>query len=534
MVAACTSHIPLKRIPAHVIVVRHGQRVHKPPARPKSGSPPTTTTPTTGTKTLTTSAPAGTIPPTRLYLQAGDEIRVSAPAVFTFSYAGNRYRIRHGILTLKCANVRIGRTAASSATTVLAVDLKQGRVNVRSGSRPRRALVRSAEMLAFATLSSTNFVVDRNPSIRLTEAWPLNQLIITAPANRPSLRINTRATYSALANPHGIRLNVWQFDLSPLQRPTTPADALPPYWTDGSGCAVGCQPPGLVPGWPLKPFHEQHAIRAGINEIRPANLHVAVDVEANNLQPVYAIYSGRAYPAATGSYGDYKITVGPYIYWHVTPAVYSGERVTAYKTVLGAVENGFGHMAFSQGSPLTLNPLRPGSGTLVPYTDTEPPVIGPPEIFSDGRVIVRAFDPQSFIHKLSYLTPVLAPSSLAWRLYNSRGRAITGLEWAMRGSQNYPPGDARVIYAPGASNPGFGCFFTQLICIPNWVFNLAGGLTGPLPFGSMKPGRYKLTVYAWDWKGNTSALDYWFNFPLGATASVAPDEFGPLNPKYDP
>jgi hypothetical protein len=70
--------------------------------------------------------------------------------------------------------------------------------------------------------------------------------------------------------------------------------------------------------------------------------------------------------------------------------------------------------------------------------------------------------------------------------------------------------------------------------IPNWVFNLAGGLTGPLPFGSMKPGHYKLTVYAWDWKGNTSALDYWFNFPLGATASAARDEFGPLNPKYDP
>jgi hypothetical protein len=297
---------------------------------------------------------------------------------------------------------------------------------------------------------------------------------------------------------------------------------------------VGCAPPGLTPGWPLKPFHEQHVIRAGINEVRPANLHVAIDIQANDLQAVYAIYSGRAYPAATGSYGDYNIRVGPYIYWHVTPRVHAGQWVTAYKTVLGQVESGFGHIAFSQGSTArTLNPLRPGGG-LVPYTDTEPPVIGVPHIYPDGRVIVRAFDPQSFIHKLSYLTPVLAPSSLAWRLYNPKGRPLTGLEWAMRGSQNYPPGDAPIIYAPGASNPGFDCFFRKLICIPNWVYNLAGGLIGPLPFGRMSRGRYRLAVYAWDWKGNTTALDYWFHFPPAGSASIPLNEFGPLNPQYEP
>ncbi len=56
---------------------------------------------------------------------------------------------------------------------------------------------------------------------------------------------------------------------------------------------------------------------------------------------------------------------------------------------------------------------------------------------------------------------MLAPSSLAWRLYNARGRALTGLEWAMRGSQNYPPALKPVIFAPGAANPGFECFFTR-------------------------------------------------------------------------
>ena len=529
MIAACAVHIPLKKIPAHVTVVRAGKRLHNPPKQTKK--PPSGTTPPT--------APSGVTPPSTttsqsLFLQLGDRIFVRRSAVFTLSYGGNRYRIPHATITLKCLSVRVGQTAASPATRVLAVDLASGEVRVRTGSQAREGVVATREMLAFGTVKNSHFVVDRNPGVSLTSAYTLDEPIVAADVRIPKLRINTRASYTALTNRQGIRLNVWQFDLSPLQRPTTPADALPPYWADGSPCAVGCAPPGLVPGWPLKPFHEEHVVRAGINEVRPANLHVAVDIQANNFEAVYPIYSGRAYPAATGSYGDYNVRVGPYIYWHIVPRVRSGQWVTAYRTVLGQVENGFGHIAFSQGSTArTLNPLRPGGG-LVPYTDTEPPVIDVPRIYADGRVIVRAFDPQSFIHRLSYLTPVLAPSSLAWRLYNSKGHAVTGLEWAMRGSQNYPPGDAPIIYAPGASNPGFDCFYRKLICIPNWIYNLAGGLTGPLPFGRMSRGRYKLTVYAWDWKGNTSALDYWFNFPLGSAASVPATEFGPLNPQYEP
>jgi hypothetical protein len=524
VIAPCTVQIPLKKIPAHVIVVRDGKRLHNPSKPPKQ--PPTTGTTTT---------PYPITPPpksTSLFLQVGDRITVSRPAVFTFGYDGNRYRIPHGSVTLECKSLRIGGTATSPATGVLAVDLKSGRVNVRAVSHPRQALVLSPEMLTFATVRDTNFVVERNPRTSHTSAYTLDQLIVTADAGNPKLRINTRASYTALANRQGIRLNVWQFDLSPLQRPTTPADHLPPFWAGGS-CTVGCLPGGTIPGWPLKPFHQQHAIRAGIDELRPANFHVAVDIEANNFQPVYAIQSGYATVAESGV-NDTKVTVGDYTYWHISPTVSSGQYVVAYKTEVGAVENGFGHVAFSEGGDNDyLNPLRPG-GPLRPYTDTEAPVIGVPEIFSDGRVIDHAFDPQSFIHKTSYLTPVLAPAALAWRLYNSRGQAITGLEWALNSSGYISPSLKPVVFAPGASNPGFECFYTQFICIPNWVYNLAGGLTEPLPFGSMSPGRYRLTIYAWDFAGNTSALDYWFHFPLASSASVSADEFGPLDPNFDP
>ena len=527
MITACATHIPLPRIPAHVTVIRDGRRLSSPPHSTGSPTPPgTTPTPRTTTPPGITTTPG-------LFLQVGDRIRVTRPAVFTFAYAGNRFRIPHGQIRLECRNLALSSRRNGSPTTVLAVSLQSGRVRVRSGVDPRRALVLSPEMLAFATVHGTNFAVDRNPAARSTRAWTLDQLIVAATASDQALRINTRITYTAISDTKGLRLDIWPFSISPLQRPTTPTDGLVPYWADGLRCSVGCTAPGAIPGWPLRPFHEQHAIRAGINELRPANFHVAVDIEANNFQRVYAIQSGYASIRYPGT-GDVNVDVGDFYYWHINPTVSDGQYVVAYKTQIGQVLYGFYHVALSEGSTSDyLNPLRPG-GSLRPYTDSEPPIIGIPRIFSDGRVIVGAFDPQSLVQKgLPYETPVLAPSSLAWRLYNARGRALTGLEWAMRGSQNYPSGLKPVIFAPGASNPGFECFFTQRRCIPNWVYWLAEGLTQPLPLQSLPRGRYRLTVYAWDWAGNTSALDYWIKLPLATATSASSAEFGPLAPKVD-
>jgi hypothetical protein len=419
----------------------------------------------------------------------------------------------------------------------LAVALQQGRILVTAHRHIRRALVLTPEMLAFATVPGTTFAVKRNPTVSTTKAVTFGRLIVTARAADQSLRIDTRASYTAISNRRGLRLDIWPFAISRLQRRPDRQDRLPPFWVDGSACSVGCLPRGTIPGWPITPFHRQHAIRAGINELRPANFHVAVDVEASNYQPVYAIQSGYASPAATGSYGDYKVTVGSFTYWHIVPTVRSGQYVTAYKTEIGAVEHGFGHLAFEEGGDNGyLNPLRPG-GDLRPYTDTEPPILGVPRVFPDGRVIVGAFDPQSFIHKESYETPVLAPAALAWRLYTASGHPVTGLEWAMRGTGYISPALKPVIFAPGAANPGFACFYTELRCIPNWVYNLAGGLTGPVPLAGLRRGRYRLSVYVWDWAGNRSALDDWISVPVAASASAfgsLTQEYGPLNARFDP
>lgn len=519
MIAPCTVHIPFKKVPAHVAFVRQGKRLRTPPSRHHGDR---------GKKRP------------KLVLEAGDQIRKSGPGVFTLRLDDNRYRIRHGVLTLACRPQRIGPTGTRASTWTLAPFLQQGQIDVSAGRHTRRALVTTREMLAFALTRSTHFTVTRNPQVRATDAVTFDRPIIAARAFDEVVRVNTRASYTAIADSHGLRLDIWPFAISRLQRPPAPGDRLPPFWADSHPCSVGCSIPG-VGGWPLRPFHRQHAIRAGINELRPANFHVAVDIQANNFQPTYAIESGYATTAATGSYGDYKVTVGGFTYWHIVPTVSDGQWVIAYKTEIGAVENGSGHIAFQQGTDDGyLNPLRPG-GPLLPYTDTEPPIIGVPHVFPDGRVIVGAFDPQSFIHKQSFETPVLAPAALAWRLYNARGRPLTGLEWAMRGTGYISPSLKPVIFAPGASNPGWNCFYTQLRCIPNWVYNLAGGFTEPLPVQRLHPGRYRLAVYAWDWADNKSAFDDWIKLPLASSAAVVPafpgpaqPEFGPLDPRYDP
>jgi hypothetical protein len=485
VIAPCAAQIPVHRLPARVMVFEAGQRLRG----------------------------------RAVQLRRGDRIIVTAPWRFTLSYAGNRYRIPHAHLRVGCRRVAHRWT--------LALVLESGRVNVRAGVHPHRALVATPEMLASASSSNTHFVVTRNPAARGTRAWTLDRPI---EAERGPLRITSRVTYTAISNAGGLRLDIWPFAISRAQRRPSPADGLVPFWLDGSPCAVGCSPPGIVPGWPIAPFHRQHAIRSALNELRPANFHIGVDVEARNSQPVYPIESGVVRLFGVGT-PDEHVQVGQFQYWHVDHTVRTGQYAVAYKTKLGTVKYAFKHVHVSELGPggQYLNPLRPGR-SLSPYTDTEPPIIGVPQVFSDGRVIVGSFDPQSFVERASYETPVLAPAALAWRLFDAHGRALTGLQWALRGSHNYPPSLKPVIFAPGARNPGFDCFAFHRLCIPNWVYWLAGGLTPRLPLAALARGRYRLSVYAWDWTGRSSALDHWITLPL-AHAAAAPS--GPLTANFD-
>ncbi len=281
--------------------------------------------------------------------------------------------------------------------------------------------------------------------------------------------------------------------------------AQPAFWADGRSCSTGCRAPGAVLGWPVRPFHRQHALRAGLNERRLANYHIGIDIQARDGTAVYAVQPGVARVLASSGV-DARVQVGRFIYWHIVPSVATGQYVVPYRTVVGRVLPTAGHLHLSEiVGGRYLNPLRPGGRILAPWRDTAAPQIAAPQFRAGGVVLVRAFDPQSYRVRTTYVTPVLAPAALAYRVVGPSGRAVTGLRWALRGSQHLlgrPPGR---LYTRGARGGGWGCFMGHPICRPNWNYRLAGGLAPPLP--RLRSGVYRLIVYAWDWAGNVSARD---------------------------
>jgi hypothetical protein len=293
-------------------------------------------------------------------------------------------------------------------------------------------------------------------------------------------------------------MDTWPFAKSPEQR-RLERGAVPAYWADGAACATGCRPAGALTGWPLKPFHEAHPLRSGLNEWRPANMHIGIDIQALDGTPVYAIQSGSASVAGGGTV-DIRVRVGSYEYWHVQPSVRPGQYVRAHRTVIGHVIRGAGHLHLSELHGDYANPLRPGR-VLAPYRDSEEPVIGVPRR-SGSQVLVEAFDPQSLRATIKYRTPVLAPAAIAWRARDAHGHALTSLVFAYRGSHHYPTGAKSWVYGPGTTPPnhvgsiagGWACFWRFTVCVPKWNYRLHG----------VPASAAALSVYAWDWAGNVA------------------------------
>ena len=153
--------------------------------------------------------------------------------------------------------------------------------------------------------------------------------------------------------------------------------------------------------WPIKPFEGPHPIRAPFGEPRglagatkglsgadlvhylatlsPVSapgrriIHHGVDIKAADGTEVFAITSGTARLGGGDNYSRF-VRVGDFDYVHLDHVVPDGTRVTAFKTVIGRVFPGQGHVHFSRyvGKD-PVNPLR--FGGFVNYVDTAAPEI---------------------------------------------------------------------------------------------------------------------------------------------------------------
>ena len=107
------------------------------------------------------------------------------------------------------------------------------------------------------------------------------------------------------------------------------------------------------------------------------SFHFGIDVSAPDGAPVYATISGTVQrsghrPEVVGVGADDGHV--SFEYWHIRPVVSAGERVTAYRTIVGYIEEGWGHVHFSElRDDVYLNPLRPGA--IGPYEDRTQPVV---------------------------------------------------------------------------------------------------------------------------------------------------------------
>jgi hypothetical protein len=184
--------------------------------------------------------------------------------------------------------------------------------------------------------------------------------------------------------------------------------------------------------WPVKPFSKQHPVRGFFGDPRIANhgdsrqFHFGVDISAPNGAPVYATLNGTAYVHSLHSTTVEVVDSDgvEFSYWHIVPTIRSGQRVVAYETVIGRIEEPYGHVHFSEKRDgRYLNPLR--SGAMGPFVDDTTPSVRS-VVARDGLLVAETYDETPLaVPRPWYDLPVM-PALVRWRLLDAQGRVAIG------------------------------------------------------------------------------------------------------------
>jgi Peptidase family M23 len=195
-------------------------------------------------------------------------------------------------------------------------------------------------------------------------------------------------------------------------------------------------------GWPVKPFHAQHPVRGFFGDPRIAGhddahgtFHFGIDVSAPNGTAVYATLDGVAsiHPLHRDTV---VVSAGGGVaheYWHVVPSVRPGQRVVAFRTVVGHVEAPWRHVHFSEARDgIYVNPLR--AGALAPYRDSTRPVVhrisferagvaAGARVAGPVDLVAEAWDETPLVVPAPWDHKPVTPALVRWRLVGARSLA---------------------------------------------------------------------------------------------------------------
>jgi hypothetical protein len=276
-----------------------------------------------------------------------------------------------------------------------------------------------------------------------------------------------------------------------------------------------------VPGsysWPVKPFDQQHPVRAYLNDPRIQDashaFHFGVDISAPDGTAVYSVSPGEVFIEDKGNALAVLASGGrAFGYWHVEPAVAAHQQVDTHQ-LLGHIEPGWGHVHFAENvRKRYLDPIRPGA--LEPFVDVGHPTVAqimfrhgdldaqPDHVFGTVNICCIAYDTTPILVPPPWSHMPVAPALIRFRIVRF-GKAVvpwrTGVDL-----RTFRDVDAfHVVYGPETrqnhpNEPGLYCY------------NLAHDWNSALH----EDGSYRIDVEASDVHGNRARSNLTFQIQNG-------------------
>jgi hypothetical protein len=281
--------------------------------------------------------------------------------------------------------------------------------------------------------------------------------------------------------------------------------------------------------WPIKPFHQQHPIRANFGDPRTRfwntmltdglqgpgrfQFHNGIDIAAAEGTPVYPVISGTAH-LIDGAAVLVRSPGHKFQYFHIKPAVHNGQHVVALRTVLGYVIRAVNHVHLTElRGRRVWNPLARGG--IAPYVDRTAPAVD--AIFARPVGSLLSLDPEAVCGTVSLVaaahdTPPLpvpgtfagfpvSPAFVTWSLTKIDGLAYVPTATAADFRTTLPVGrNFWSVYARG-SFQNAPRFSNQQFFMPGrFLYNLAE----TFDTRSYPNGIYEVRVRVSDMRGNWS------------------------------